>query len=73
MLRKPLPTGRGDGGLQGAARAADAFQDRLRQRRAQAIHHVHARLLHVPVDLHARRLHAPPGGRGQFRADAVAR
>ena len=60
--------GRGDGGLQGAAGAADALHRGLRQRRAQSGHHVHARLLHVPVDLHAGRVDAAPRGRGQFRA-----
>ena len=64
--------GRGDGGLQGTAGAADAFQDGVRQRRAGPLHHVDPRLLHVPVDLHAGGVHAPPGGLGQFRAHPVA-
>ena len=63
--------GGGDGGLQGTAGAADAFQHRLRQRRTQPFHDVDAGLLHVPANLHARRVHALPGRLGQFRPDAI--
>ena len=68
---KPLAHRRGDGGLQGAARAADALQHADRQRGAEAFHHVQSRLLDVPTDLHAGGIHTLSGGRGQFRSHPV--
>ena len=68
MLRKPVPTGRGDRGLQGALRAADAFHHGVGQRRAGPGHDVDAGLLHVPIDLHAGGVDALAGRLGQFRA-----
>ena len=63
--------GRGDRGLQGTPGTADAFQDGIGQRIARPLHEVHARLLYVPVDLHARGIHAPPGRFGEFRSRAI--
>ena len=45
----------------------------LRQRRAGLLHHVDARLAHVPVELDAGRLEHPAGRLGQLGAGAVAR
>ena len=68
MLRKPVPTGV----VIGAFRA-----QRVRRMLSitasgsgvpRPLHHVDARLLHVPVDLHAGRVDALPGRLGQFRA-----
>ena len=63
---------RGDGGLQRASGAADALHRGLGQRRARARHHVHAGLLDVPLNLHARSIDATPRRRGQFGPNAVA-
>ena len=63
---------RGDGGLQGALRTADARQGCVRQGRTAAGHHVQACLLNVPLDCHAGRLDTAARRLGQFRSDAVA-
>ena len=63
---------RGDGGLQRALGAADAFHDGVGQRRAQPFHDVDAGLLHVPIDFHAGGVDALAGRLGQFRTGAVA-
>ena len=71
MLRNPLPTGVVMGAFRAQRVRRTLSSTRVRQRGAEALHHVHARLLDVPVDLHAGGIHALPGGRGQFRPHPV--
>jgi hypothetical protein len=63
---------RGDGGLQGTAGAADALEHGVGDRVAGAGHEVHARLLHVPMDIYAGGVNRAAGRFGQFRPDAIA-
>ena len=70
-LRKPVPTGVVIGAF-GAVRPPDALHRGLGQRRAGALHHLHASLLNVPIDLHSCSVNRAAGGRGQLRSDSVA-
>ena len=72
MLRKPVPTGV----VIGAFRAQRVRRMLSSTASGSGVpvrcHHVDARLLHVPVDLHAGGVDASPGGLGQFGSHAVA-
>ena len=72
MLRKPVPTGVVIGAF--SAQRVRRMLSIVASGSGvpHALHHVHARLLHVPVDLHAGGVDAAPRGRGQFRSHAVA-
>ena len=70
---KTLAHRRGDGGLQGTVRAADAGQQRFRQRGAGPFHDIDPRLLRVPGNLHARGVDAHPCRLGQFRTCPITK
>ena len=63
---------RGDGGLQAHSGCGGRFLNGIRKGGAKRRQDIDPRLLHVPVNFHAGRIDALPGGLGQFRSDSIA-